>query len=91
MDAKKAEQLTMLIEECAEVIHACTKTLRHGPSSKHPLHLNGDTNWEQLQREFTQLVAVGEQVGLYVPDPIVSNQVWQKKLRYTHYQENTND
>lgn len=43
------ERLVLLAEECAEVIHAVTKILRHGYDSGHPR--GGSDNREDLERE----------------------------------------
>ena len=83
-DAER-ERLTMLIEECGEVIQAATKCLRHGYESCHPD--GGETNREYLLREITDLDAVrwamAEQrdVGIV---PISG--IWDRKMRYTHHQ-----
>jgi NTP pyrophosphatase (non-canonical NTP hydrolase) len=56
-----AEALTLISEECAEVIQAISKIQRHGLWSEHPeSHI---PNWRTLQREVGDLLAalrVGE-------------------------------
>ena len=45
----EAERLALLSEECAEVIMAIGKILRHGFESRHPN--GGPTNRQTLERE----------------------------------------
>lgn len=52
----EAEALTITIEECAEVIQACTKMLRFGKFSKNPNDVDPINNKEQLEIELGQLV-----------------------------------
>lgn len=55
------ETLTLIVEECSEVIQAITKIQRHGLWSEHPE--SRIPNWRTLQREVGDLLAalrVGE-------------------------------
>lgn len=45
------ERLSILAEECAEVIMAIMKIKRHGYQSKNPLYPNPPTNRETLEKE----------------------------------------
>jgi len=45
------ERLALMQEECAEVIQACSKILRHGWESKNPLIKDSLTNREHLEKE----------------------------------------
>ena len=47
----EAERLTILIEECGEVVQAACKILRHGYESTNPTVTNGETNRTALERE----------------------------------------
>jgi NTP pyrophosphatase (non-canonical NTP hydrolase) len=49
----EAERLALLAEECAEVVQAVTKILRHGYDSVHPVSEEG--NRETLERELGDL------------------------------------
>lgn len=52
--------LTLVIEECAEVIQACTKTRRFGLDSS----FGGSTNYTKLTQELGDLLCVvGELIG----------------------------
>lgn len=50
------ERLELLIEECSEVIQACTKSLRHGYGSSNPFGNEQTTNKADLQKELGQLL-----------------------------------
>lgn len=87
MDDAQRERLTMLIEECGEVIQAATKALRHGYESRHPD--GGETNGEYLERELSDAIAVqwamieARDIRFVEFSP---RDVWERKLRYTHHQ-----
>jgi NTP pyrophosphatase (non-canonical NTP hydrolase) len=49
----QAERLSLVAEECAEVIQAITKIQRHGYHSKHPK--GGPNNRRSLEKELGQL------------------------------------
>lgn len=51
----EAERLALLIEECAEVIQAATKILRHGYESRNPLVADGESNRAALATELGHL------------------------------------
>lgn len=54
----EAERLTLLIEECSEVIQAATKILRYGYQSHHP---TGEyDNREQLEIELGDVMAIAD-------------------------------
>ncbi len=50
--------LTCLAEECAEIAHVCSKSLRFGLEDQSPLDPNGPTNRERLVNELNDLAAV---------------------------------
>jgi len=53
----ETERLALLSEECAEVIQAVSKILRHGYASQHPNDRpNGPTNRQNLAREIGQVL-----------------------------------
>lgn len=54
---KQEELIFMLMEECGEVIQACGKLLRHGPTETHPAGHKG-TNKVELSRELGDLMGV---------------------------------
>jgi NTP pyrophosphatase (non-canonical NTP hydrolase) len=85
MDDAQRERLTMLIEECGEVIQAATKALRHGYESRHP---DGrETNREYLARELRDLDAVLEAMANEEDVVLLPTAgVWERKLRFTHHQ-----
>lgn len=89
----EAERLQMLAEECAEVIQAVNKILRHGFGSYNPtLPIERQTtNKDDLERELLDVKAVvwamqngGELDG--EPGYSMLEETWAKKLRYTHHQ-----
>lgn len=65
LSPEHAEALALIAEECAEVIQAIGKILRHGLASHHPdSHI---TNYLTLQRETGDLLAalqIGEVQGM---------------------------
>jgi NTP pyrophosphatase (non-canonical NTP hydrolase) len=88
MTAAERERLTMLIEECGEVIQAATKCLRHGYESRHPD--GGETNRQYLTREYEDLLCVVWAMRQTGDIPMVDqwpDENWQRKLRFTHHQE----
>jgi NTP pyrophosphatase (non-canonical NTP hydrolase) len=88
MTSADRERLTMLVEECAEVIHACTKILRHGYDSYHPA--TNVNNLLNLEREITEVRAVLLRMAtcgdIELSDDNQLALVWRRKRRYTHYQ-----
>lgn len=54
----EAERLTIVAEECGEVVQAVGKILRHGYGSVHPNDIDGPNNRERLERELGDLRAV---------------------------------
>lgn len=54
LSEEESERLALLIEECAEVIQAATKVLRHGYASQWPVR-SGPTNRESLSKELGHL------------------------------------
>lgn len=52
---QEIERLSILVEECGEVIQAATKVLRHGYYSVHPV--SEETNLDSLQKELGDLRA----------------------------------
>lgn len=55
--------LTRVIEECAEVIQACTKILRFGPDDHHPDDPDEISNLVRLRAELSDLRATLEEFG----------------------------
>lgn len=90
----EAERLAMLAEECAEVIQIVGKILRHGYDSYHPDD-NTITNRDMLAEELREIYAVAMEMKreeLKDYDVFCLHSViWDRKLRYTHHQENDDD
>ena len=55
---EQRELIVCLMEECSEVIKACSKTLRHGPNSFNPYIKHGPTNLQKLQEELSDIYDV---------------------------------
>ncbi len=89
----QAERLAMLAEECGEVIQIVGKILRHGYDSHHPDNPT-TTNRHLLIKELSDVNAVLQAMGReeLINANLNNNpvQIWQRKLRYTHHQENPN-
>lgn len=93
----EAERLAMLSEECAEVIQAVSKILRHGYESVNPLEPEKGTNREQLGRElidvFAVLLLMQEHDGVAdLPhfadqEPDAPDLALARKLKYSHHQK----
>jgi len=82
------ESLTLIAEECAEVIQAITKIQRHGLHSVHPQ--SGVPNWRTLSREVGDLEAslrVGEIQHLFDWSEVVaaSNSKLRLLPKYLHH------
>lgn len=84
----QAERLAMLAEECAEVVQAVTKILRHGYESYHPDDPKRVSNREALGREVVDVLAVAEMLSgnrdivITVGDVEMSK---ARKLRWMHH------
>lgn len=53
----EAERLALLAEECAEVVQAVAKILRHGYDSVDPTTKDSPTNQKMLERECGDVLA----------------------------------
>lgn len=87
------ERLEILAEECAEVVQAVTKILRHGYESAHPDERDGLDNRHYLGVEITDvyaavfaLIEYQDMEASYVDDDAIEAAA-EKKLRYSHHQE----
>ena len=85
----EAERLAMLAEECGEVIQIVGKILRHGYDSYHPVNPRV-SNLGLLVKELRDLNAVlmamgREELHGYSVQDVLG--VWERKLQYTHHQE----
>jgi len=95
LNAAQIERLHRLIEECAEVIHAATKTLRHGYESYNPFDDPKETNRQYLERESGNLLVAFELLK-ESGDQNFDNIVREAKLKaanglpYLHEEENKN-
>lgn len=89
----EAERLAMLAEECGEVVQLIGKILRHGYTSYHPDDVNMTTNWTLLNKELIDIGAVVHGMitaGDYDEEDFdldLQKKIWEKKLKWTHYQE----
>lgn len=84
----QVERLSILMEECGEVVHACGKVLRHGYNNNHPLDQNSNNRIyledevSDLLAAITLLVAGGDIIkhsNYYIADRIL------KKGKYMHH------
>lgn len=57
---KENEYITILSEECSEIIQVACKILRFGKHSRNPLNENSESNIELLQNELGDLLAIIE-------------------------------
>lgn len=84
------ERLVMLTEECAEIIHAASKILRHGYESYNPDAQVKISNRRQLEKECVDLRAVfylmedGGDIDSGSTDDVIKAS--ERKLRYAHHQ-----
>lgn len=61
----ETERLALLMEECAEVIQACAKVLRHGYESHNPLSASvSPSNREALEAEIGHVSHAAERMAL---------------------------
>ena len=85
----EAERLAMLAEECGEVIQIVGKILRHGYDSYHPVNprvSNRDLLAKELRDVNAVLMAMGrKELREYSVQDVIG--VWERKLQYTHHQE----
>jgi hypothetical protein len=86
-----AERLALIIEEAAEASQVCTKILRHGMHSTHPVSRLG--NQELLEREIGDLLAVVElaiQAGDVRYEELLKHRKakFQRVAQYLHSEEN---
>lgn len=98
----EAERLTILAEECGEVIQCVGKILRHGYESVHPDDLEkvpgsdtlyqrkpgAKTNRDRLTEEISDLVAVMHMMegDVAMINASEHEAAVEKKLRYAHHQ-----
>jgi NTP pyrophosphatase (non-canonical NTP hydrolase) len=80
------ERLVILMEECGEVIQACSKIIRHGWDGVYP---DGTGNTEWLRNEIDDVLGMIwaiEDLG-DISGPIHSvEEVWERKRRWMHHQ-----
>lgn len=90
LSPSEAERLTLVAEECAEVIQAITKIQRHGYESHHPD--GGPTNRQDLEKELGQLqLAIGVMLKAEDISEISINDACDRKAaeinRWLHHNE----
>ena len=78
LDKAQTERLVLLMEECGEVIQACSKILRHGYKSEPPN--GGRVNLEQLEKEISDVMWV---VQLMLTNKDLRPAVIEKESRAT--------
>jgi NTP pyrophosphatase (non-canonical NTP hydrolase) len=78
---KQTELLTLLAEECAEVIQAVAKIQRHGLHSSHPA--SSEPNRGSLQRELGDVAAA---IKLLIDIDLVDRKVidWYRDHKLNH-------
>lgn len=85
------ERLEMIAEEASEITQIAMKILRHGVHSYHPSDPT-TSNKRLLVNELTDLWAIYERMVLCGDLPRIdffnSAEVWKRKLKWTHHQEN---
>ena len=74
------ENLELVIEECAEVIQACTKILRFGVDDSHPTYYDGLPNSQVLAEEVGQLLHCIDRLDLQMDDVIKAKARKREKL-----------
>jgi hypothetical protein len=81
------ERLVILMEECGEVIQACSKIIRHGWRSRYD---DGTLNVDRLRAEMDDvqgMIWAIENEGTTLGDSRNSpREVWERKKRWMHYQ-----
>ncbi len=93
----EAERLAMLAEEAGEIVQLVGKILRHGYDSYHPDDPEMTTNKRLLCGEIEDFYAVcygmraAGDTPKHVPTPIAVDTKWQRKLKYSHHQGESND
>lgn len=89
----EAERLSILAEECAEIVQIVCKIQRHGYESVNPLLADSPTNRDLLKRELADAIATVALMG--AADDIESDMDWlaprvlaklERLRRYTHHQ-----
>jgi NTP pyrophosphatase (non-canonical NTP hydrolase) len=91
---EQREILTLLVEECAEVIQAATKILRHGYDSYHPS--GRYDNRTTLEQELGDLTGVQsllarskefniENVGVFARDKLQRLRQWSHHIDWSKY------
>lgn len=97
LSSAEAERLALLVEECAEVIQAATKVLRHGYESQNPMRETScPTNRMDLVSELGhlehavhRLCEAGDVESLGI---VASAQSKAERIgRWLHHQEPTHD
>ena len=85
------ERLTLLIEECAEVIQAATKIQRHGYAGAYPD--SGETNRAALERELGDLTWAIQFMRAHgdVSGPCIAQAMNQKARRVAPYLHHQNE
>jgi hypothetical protein len=96
LSPSEIERLSLLSEECAEVIQIVSKIIRHGYNSYNPNDSKFITNSNLLNNELGDIEAI-----LYLMkikgDPIIENnnedlqKTLKRKFNYLHHQGEYND
>lgn len=86
----ETERLSMLAEECGEVVQVVGKILRHGYASHHPE--TQVSNLEALERELSDVLAVMSimSAAYDINEALVNARLQgslERKLKFTHHQE----
>lgn len=79
--------LLVLMEECAEVAHAASKTLRFGWDEKNPYDENALTNREQLVTELSDLIGAMRYLGILVDNERATRKQFQIEKYWRKFQD----
>lgn len=80
------ERLVILMEECGEVVQACSKILRWGKDSIK----SGESNLDRLRMELDDvqgMIWAMEQFGDISGDGLQPWAVWERKKRWMKFQD----
>lgn len=90
LEAAKHEALVVLAEECAEVVKAVTKLLRHGSQACDPTAPQRGTNLDMLRKELGDVIGAirlceTQGISLGWHDKTINNRAAEKLRRMRPY------
>ena len=87
----ETERLALLSEECAEIVKAVGKIMRHGYSSRKPTVADSPTNREDLEREIGDVLWAVDLMAHAGDISMLRARMdqgrHQRKRRYLHHQQ----